>query len=207
MQFDARDRPSAQELLHNPWLSGNEELSSEPLEASVENLRKFHRGRRRLKALMLAIMAGLGDDREINIDVSTDMNQEVHELIKAYEEEVSRRSISKGGGIQEQVIVSNRNGNGNGKKISSRELDKKDIVTMDTKSDSHRFENRQISNSLPAYALGSRRAAIHVMDKDNKGYVDANDLYRVSAGLGENLEGKDILEMLKSATGDKHLDS
>ena len=55
---------------------------------------------------------------------------------------------------------------------------------------SHHFEKRKISNSLPAYALGSRRAAIHVMDQDNKGYVDANDLYRVSTGLGEDLEAK-----------------
>ena len=40
-------------------------------------------------------MAGLGDDREMNINVSTDMNKEVNAIIKT-NEEVNRRSISKG---------------------------------------------------------------------------------------------------------------
>ena len=203
LKFDPRERPSAQELLHNPWLSGNEELSSEPLEASVENLRKFHRGRRRLKALMLAIMAGLGDDREMNIDVSTDMNKEVHNIIKAYEEEVKQRSISKSGVRNDVKGIEDKNNINSTHYFKSSMVDNENFRKKDN-NESHQFEQRKISNSLPAYSLGSRRAAIHVMDQDNKGYVDANDLYRVSTGLGEDLEGRDILEMLKSATGDPY---
>lgn len=78
---DPARRPTAQEVLQDAWCLASDttgqggrygarelsslddidavQLGSVPLEDVAENLRKFHRGRRRLKALLLATMLGL----------------------------------------------------------------------------------------------------------------------------------------------------
>lgn len=55
---DPAKRPTALELLNDEWFL-SEALSTELLEDTAENLRIFHRGRRRLKAILLALMADL----------------------------------------------------------------------------------------------------------------------------------------------------
>lgn len=52
------ERPTVTEVLEHSWMLGG--ANKVPLEDFGENLRRFHRGRRRLKALLLATMLGLG---------------------------------------------------------------------------------------------------------------------------------------------------
>lgn len=67
------DRPSAAEVSAHPWLLAPEspaamaiaEKSSpdeKQTQAAVDKLREFHRGRRRFKAMLLAVMLGYADD-------------------------------------------------------------------------------------------------------------------------------------------------
>ena len=64
---DPAARPSATEVLGHAWLrdpdgrrsSSAEEAASS--EAALESLRQFHRGRRRFKAMLLAVMIGHAD--------------------------------------------------------------------------------------------------------------------------------------------------
>jgi hypothetical protein len=126
LSSDAKERPTAQELLYNPWIMG-QDVSSEPLEESVENLRRFHRGRRRLKALMLAIMSGLA-------------NQEQRPTSPPTSPKGEKGPARKVGAIRPRD-----------------------------------------SYSVPAETLGSRRAAVKILDADNKvrccryGCVDDDD--------------------------------
>jgi serine/threonine protein kinase len=61
---DPSERPSATQVLEHSWLLGGAMANKTPLEDAGENLRRFHRGRRRLKALLLATMLGLGKHAE-----------------------------------------------------------------------------------------------------------------------------------------------
>ncbi|CAN0335176.1 unnamed protein product, partial [Laminaria digitata] len=59
LEFDPRDRPTAEQVLKHPWMEERARLSRRPLTRAVENLKGFHRGRMRLKACLLAVMTGL----------------------------------------------------------------------------------------------------------------------------------------------------
>lgn len=61
---DPEERPSATQVLEHPWMIGGAIANKVPLEDVGENLRKFHRGRRRLKALLLATMLELGKHKD-----------------------------------------------------------------------------------------------------------------------------------------------
>ena len=72
LSADAASRPSATEVLAHPWLADPQTFSrggtGDPAgdkaaaEAAVEGLREFHRGRRRFKAMLLAVMIGYADE-------------------------------------------------------------------------------------------------------------------------------------------------
>jgi len=111
---------------------------------SVENLRRFHRGRRRLKAMLLAVMAGLANPFE--------------------EERVAPEKIP-----QRRVSGSLRG---------------------------------RDSPAVPAEFLGSRRAAIRILDPDNKGFMTITDVTTALESLGEDVSELEVFEMLKSGDGD-----
>ena len=64
------ERPRATEVLAHAWLQdplnhsdGNgEEFSEEAAQSAVDALREFHLGRRRFKAMLLAVMIGYADE-------------------------------------------------------------------------------------------------------------------------------------------------
>lgn len=60
---DPHDRPSAEEALEHPWLAADayERLGSEPLTEVAENLTRYQRGRRYLRASVLAVLLGIAD--------------------------------------------------------------------------------------------------------------------------------------------------
>lgn len=149
---DPNKRPTAQELLNTPWIAGTSDLSSEPLEQSVENLRRFHRGRRRLKALMLAIMSGLANSTRDDDASSTGSGlpaSKSHSLGGRSTTALgSRRSVTTGGG---DVTVA---------------ASKKDVRAIMRKG--HGSLGPRDSKAVPAELLGSRRAAVAMLDPENK---------------------------------------
>uniref|UniRef100_H3GS53 Uncharacterized protein n=1 Tax=Phytophthora ramorum TaxID=164328 RepID=H3GS53_PHYRM len=66
LETDPNQRLSAEQALQHPWLRNQSQLSHEPMKNSVELLEKFQRGRRRLRASILAVL--LLDAMDDNID-------------------------------------------------------------------------------------------------------------------------------------------
>ena len=54
------------------------------------------------------------------------------------------------------------------------------------------------------WVLGSRRAALQLLDRDGDGEIGADDLRRVAAALGEALSDSETRAMLRAAEGDPH---
>lgn len=52
------------------------------------------------------------------------------------------------------------------------------------------------------HAVGSRTVACRLIDRDGKGYIDAEDITAVMQAMGENLPRKEVDEMLKAVAGD-----
>ena len=63
---DANDRPSAEEALEHPWLAEDayERLGAEPLTEVAKNLTRYQRGRRYLRASVLAVLLGIADVKQ-----------------------------------------------------------------------------------------------------------------------------------------------
>ncbi|RLN63234.1 hypothetical protein BBJ29_002566 [Phytophthora kernoviae] len=77
LETDPEKRLNAKEALQHPWLRDAAQLSREPMENSAELLEKFQRGRRRLRASILAVL--LLDAMTENLD---DDDSEELEAIK-----------------------------------------------------------------------------------------------------------------------------
>ena len=203
---DTAARPTAQELLHHPWIAGDTELSQEPLEASVENLRRFHRGRRRLKALMLAVMAGLANGGAEQAAAGAAGRGVVA---------AGPGSASSGGTWSTSLSNSLRLRASTGSDAGERGAglsrgEEAGMVAAASKAAAaaagaagNGLRLRQ-SQSVSADALGSRRAAVRMLDPANKGFVTEADLARVLAYLGEELSERELREMVVAGHGDPH---
>ncbi len=211
---DTDERPTAQELLHHPWIAGGTELSNEPLEESAENLRRFHRGRRRLKALMLAVMAGLANEPPAQAQAQAHGQQQ---------QQAAAAALRGGPGGPEELLQPQPQGGavGPGQIVVepsstatwSTSLSNSLRLRASTGSDAAggggeggvpgtlRARN---SHSVSADALGSRRAAVRMLDPDNKGFVTEADLARVLRFLGEELSERELREMVVAGHGDPH---
>lgn len=204
---DTEARPTAQELLHHPWIAEGTELSQEPLEASVENLRRFHRGRRRLKALMLAVMAGLANGgAEAQAAAGAGGAGRGGVVVGA-------PGSASGGGTWSTSLSNSlrlrastgsdaggeRGGGGGGKEEAGTAA----AVDVGAAGGSG-LRARPSQSAVSADALGSRRAAVRMLDPANKGYVTEADLARVLGFLGEELSERELHEMVVAGHGDPH---
>ncbi|CAI5702701.1 hypothetical protein KXD40_003071 [Peronospora effusa] len=80
LEIDPNKRISAEEALQHPWLRNQSQVSPEPMENSAELLEKFQRGRRRLRASILAVL--LIDAMTENLD--EDDNQELESVKRSF---------------------------------------------------------------------------------------------------------------------------
>lgn len=140
----------------HPWIAGTSQLSSEPLEQSVENLRRFHRGRRRLKALMLAIMCGLA-----NGEPGPEPSQ-------------PPTPGSSGGGVASMQHRTTAGGRGGGlshrRSVVMNDGGGKKPEPSKARKVGGALQPRD-SKTVPAELLGSRRAAVAMLDPENKVHI------------------------------------
>lgn len=108
------ERPTATEVLNHAWMRGGAMANKVPLEDAGENLRKFHRGRRRLKALLLTTMLGLDthaddsdddDDDEIGDEATIYGNNLINEEIKQNKRKKMKKKKSQNNKHQQHEEV------------------------------------------------------------------------------------------------------
>ncbi|CAI5737097.1 unnamed protein product [Hyaloperonospora brassicae] len=80
LEIDPDKRLSAEQALHHAWLRNQFQVSPEPMKNSAELLEKFQRGRRRLRASILAVL--LIDAMAENLD--EDDNQELESVKRTF---------------------------------------------------------------------------------------------------------------------------
>ncbi|KAG1704163.1 hypothetical protein DVH05_006172 [Phytophthora capsici] len=80
LETDPNKRLSAEQALKHPWLRNQSQLSPEPMKNSAELLEKFQRGRRRLRASILAVL--LLDAMAENLDEED--NEELESVKRSF---------------------------------------------------------------------------------------------------------------------------
>lgn len=94
LETDPEKRLSAEQALQHPWLVKNAQLSAEPLRDSAELLKKFQRGRRRLRASIIGVLLvdALGEESKNDTvsdaiaQLTKDMSWGISSSVEAFHE-------------------------------------------------------------------------------------------------------------------------
>ncbi len=252
LSHNTTERPTIDEALSHPWLADDPgRLNNEPLpELVADNLRKYQRGRRRLRASILAVLLGLQNDTDRLLtymnpknfiptikDVGSEIRQSVATLMGEDDNAVPKgaqsssamdigsvlknpvseavrqpstdvNAVESSGRIHLDQSKENLDAIKPRKKSGKAQLGTKRERNNENGMDCGGYSGKNTSKLLPETVGSGNPSTSHVFsrlgafDREQKGFISAEDLKRVSKDLGEELSEEEVGEMIHASDQD-----